>query len=509
MAGNGAVHINVIEQDLPGLPAGFADLAHAGVGKGLPVGGEVLVARRIPGFLENELVHERVAVETLEGGTEALEIRTCFREGAFNALGDVGEVAGKIGIPTEVAQVAPDERDAVIALRLAPDLLPLAIVVQQQGLLGGIGGDVGLDPVLCPVLAFVPEQPGHLQPDGIRIDGGEGLVALAAHPGKIVRLPALGNHLVEEVDAVDVVGTVYFGLFLHELLLDDREERVHRVQEVRIVFQVESRPVAHPLDLRLRIDPVQLRRHVAGEGRQNGLHVQLPLPGDDLLLEFRLAVQPGHRQRAAPVVDVQHPVPRQVRRAGEIGADFLVGQAQLGPDLIPDGLLAGDGEGQVDALQGHPVDEVFPVVPLPPRHGIAERAVVQEKAVFDAGLDLHRGAHFREPAGHLELVGGEPAHIHMAVILQVVVQAHGHGVRVVAADDDAGALGSEPEDVGGAGLGPGEAEFDPVGGLAEEPVRQIRGGPGVGIVVPGGGNAAGRQEGGRCKRKYQGSHLTK
>ena len=87
-----------------------------------------------------------------------------------------------------------------------------------------------------------------------------------------------------------------------------------------------------------------------------------------------------------------------------------------------------------------------------------------------------------------------------------MVQAHGHRVGIVAFDDDAGAPGAEAEHVR---IGLREAEFDLVGGLPEEAVGQGRCGLRVGIVVPRGGNAAGRQEGGRCKQEYLGFHLTK
>ena len=359
------------------------------------------------------------------------------------------------------------------------------------------------DAVLGPVLPLVPEQPGHLQPDGVRVGRREGFVALAAHAGEIVGLPTLRNHLVEQVDAVDVVRPVDFRFLFHELFLDHGEERVHRVQEVRIVLQVEAGPVAHPLDLRIRVDPVQFRRDVTRESGQDGTHVQFPLPGDDLLLQFRLAVQPGHRQRAAPMVDVQHPVPGQVRGAGEISPDLFVGQAHFCPDPIPDGLLAGDGEGEVDALQGHPVDEMLPFAPLPPGHRVAVGAVVEEEAVLHPGLHFHGLGDLREFPGNVDPVPGEPAYVHEAVVLQVVVQAHRHRVRIVAFDDDAGALGTEAEHVRGSLR---VAKLDFVGGFPEESVRQGRCGLRVGVVIPGCRGASGEEDGGGKNHKEGSGH---
>jgi hypothetical protein len=65
----------------------------------------------------------------------------------------------------------------------------------------------------------------------------------------------------------------------------------------------------------------------------------------------------------------------------EVRAYLFVGQAQLLPYIIPNGFLSRDSQWYVDAVQSHPIDEMFPVAPLPPRHGIAEGAIVQEEAV--------------------------------------------------------------------------------------------------------------------------------
>ena len=244
-----------------------------------------------------------------------------------------------------------------------------------------------------------------------------------------------------------MVRPVDLRLLLDELLLDLREQVAHRVQEGAGVLRLVAGPVLVLGDGGVRIQAGQLARHVAGEGRQDGLHVQLALPGRDLLLEFQLAVQPAVGQRAEPAVDVLHPVPRQVRRAGEVVPHFLVGEAHLGPNLVPDGLLAGDGERQVDAVQGHPVDEMLPIGPLPPRHRVAVSAVVQEEAVLDAGRRLHGLRNGRQFLGQGERVTQQPAVLHVAVVLEIVVQAHGHRIRVIADDGELPAALFQPEEV--------------------------------------------------------------
>ena len=100
---------------------------------------------------------------------------------------------------------------------------------------------------------------------------------------------------------------------------------------------------------------------MACEARQHRFHVQLTLTGHDLLLQFLLVLEPRHRQWSAPAVDVLHTVPRQVRRTSEVATDFLVSEAEVAPYFIPYAFLSRDGQRQVDAIECHPVDEVFPL----------------------------------------------------------------------------------------------------------------------------------------------------
>ena len=244
-----------------------------------------------------------------------------------------------------------------------------------------------------------------------------------------------------------MVRPVDLRLLLHELLLDLREQVAHRVQEGAGVLRLIARPVLILGDRGVRIQARELARHVAGEGREDGLHVQLALAGRDLFLEFQLAVQPAVRQRAEPAVDVLHPVPRQVRRAREVVPHLLVRQAHFGPDLVPDGLLARDGERQVDAVQGHPVDEMLPIGPLPPGHRIPVGTVVQEETVLYAGRCLHGLRHRRQLRRQGEGVTQQPPVLHVAVVLEVVVQAHGHRIGVIADDRQLAAALFQPEEV--------------------------------------------------------------
>ena len=178
------------------------------------------------------------------------------------------------------------------------------------------------------------------------------------------------------------------------------------------------------------------------------MHVQLTFPGRDAFLKHQLSVEPRHRQRRKPPVDVYHAMPGQMSRTGEIVADRRVGEAELTPHLVPDAFLAGDGKRQIDAVERHPVDEVFPFVPSPPWHGVTVSAVVQEEAVLDPGLNGDRLGYPGRDGRELKGIRLQPAYLHMAIVFHVVVQRRGHGVGVVAADYYFPAFRLKAEDIG-------------------------------------------------------------
>ena len=158
-------------------------------------------------------------------------------------------------------------------------------------------------------------------------------------------------------------------LLLDEQLADPCEQRVLRIEKMR---GRKITPRGKPLDFRVWKDLVQHRRHMAGKALQDGRHPQFPLPGDNLLLQVEVAVNPAFRQWSAPTVDAAHPAKRQVARPDEELFELLVGQPQFPIDLLPDRLLARDRQRHVDPVQGHPVDEPLPLRPVPPGKAVAE-----------------------------------------------------------------------------------------------------------------------------------------
>ena len=212
---------------------------------------------------------------------------------------------------------------------------------------------------------------------------------------------------------------------------------------------------------------------MAREAGQDRGHSQLPLPGDDLPLQGLLAFQPGDGQRSLEAVQIRHPVPGKVRRRAEIGADLLVRHPEFLPDLVPDSLLAGDGERQGYAVHRHPVNEALPLLPSPPGHRVAVGAVVQEEAVLDTGIAADGRLHARQPPGQLDGLVLEPGDVDVRHVLEVPVQAHRLGIDVVAGDTDlASGLFHLEEVLVGRGLD----EFETGSFPAQDPMGEVVGG---------------------------------
>ena len=174
---------------------------------------------------------------------------------------------------------------------------------------------------------------------------------------------------------------------------------------------------------------------MASKRRQHGSHIQLTLALEDALLQLGLSVDPSLGKWSLPTVDIDHALPRKMGRTSKECTYLLIGHAVLAPYLLPYGLLTGDGKGHVDAVERHPVDEALPLFPLPPGHRIAEGAIVQEEpdGHFHFGRDLARDG--RQHRWQLYGVEVEPTDICKAILLEVAVQPHRHGVGIVSLDE--------------------------------------------------------------------------
>ena len=135
--------------------------------------------------------------------------------------------------------------------------------------------------------------------------------------------------------------------------------------------------------------------HHAAIAWQHGMHAQLLHTVQDLLLQFLLTVIPRPRQRTAPPFQVVHLPPGQEGRTGNKPSYLLLTVAQPEQHPPPHTFLAHDGQRQVHPVQGHPVNLLFPALPVPESHRIRERAVIEVIAQLQvslmAFLPLHLG----------------------------------------------------------------------------------------------------------------------
>ena len=188
-------------------------------------------------------------------------------------------------------------------------------------------------------------------------------------------------------------------LLLEEQTLDAGVQRILAVEEIGAVLFIEASPATQCLDVGIREQFTQCPRDVTRKSGQHGTHIQRAFTFHDALLQGGLILKPLLGQRAAPAIDVGHAVPRQVSGTCEIGAHLLVGHAQFGPHVVPYRFLPRDCQRQVHAIERHPVDEAFPVSPLPERHRVAPGAVVEEKALWHPCRYPFGGGHIGQHVG--------------------------------------------------------------------------------------------------------------
>ena len=209
---------------------------------------------------------------------------------------------------------------------------------------------------------------------------------------------------------------------------------------------------------------------VACEALQNRRHAQLALPGQNFFGEVLVPVDPALRQRPAPAVQAAHPLKRQIGRSGQKRADLLVTHAQAPADRPPHRLLAGHRQRHVHAVQGHPVDQGFPLVPVVPGQRIAKAAVVQKITVSRPANPPHLGLDLRQRVGHIG-PAAVPRNVTMAIMLKVPVESHRHGDTVVAANHNPAVAALDLEDVP-AGHGRNRREGEAIGLFRQQSFEQ-------------------------------------
>ena len=157
------------------------------------------------------------------------------------------------------------------------------------------------------------------------------------------------------------------------------------------------------------------------KGWQHGCHVQLAFACQYFLLQFLLPVNPALWQRTTKTVEVGHAVPREVCGTAEIGAYFVVGHPHLAPYFLPHSLLPRKSQRHVHAVERHPINETLPLPPLPPHHGVAVGAVVEEESGWHSAFAHYGFIHIGQLTRQLYGLASIPRHVGLGILLEVVV----------------------------------------------------------------------------------------
>src|SRR6185437_8452642 len=213
---------------------------------------------------------------------------------------------------------------------------------------------------------------------------------------------------------------------------------------------------------------------MTGETLEDRRHAEGALAGENLSFERDVGIDPAVGEWSAEAVNVRHPSPREVRWPHQEVSDLLPGESKVAENLSPDGFLSGDREWGIDALQRHPVDHRLPIVPVPPRHRVGKRAVVEEVADAVRRDDVHGCRYWRQRVGQCDGRKRE-RRIHPGDVLQIPIERRGDGDTGGAAENDVRSFALDLEYVEACAVGH-RGDFEPAGARRNHPGHEGPGG---------------------------------
>ena len=173
------------------------------------------------------------------------------------------------------------------------------------------------------------------------------------------------------------------------------------------------------------IQPETLRcvvRQHSGVSRQDRLDSQFCHAGEDSLLQFSIAGVPRGGIGTAPAFEIVHQPPGLECWSCNKFRGIGIRIAEAAEDIEPQCVRTDSSETQVDAVEGHPVEFLFPAGPVPEGHGIGECTVIEIIAVLRAGGTAlrcgYRGQFCRKLRMH-----AVPAQVNAGIIFQVPVES--------------------------------------------------------------------------------------
>lgn len=139
------------------------------------------------------------------------------------------------------------------------------------------------------------------------------------------------------------------------------------------------------------------------ESGKNRGHAQLTLTSENLLLQLLVTLFPTCGQRATPSIDITCPKPHEVGRSREELIHILITETQLAVNTIPNGILSRHCQRHIDTVKSHVVNFKLPTIPVPPRRGVVEGAVVEVVTILIGGLLAHLLRHRRYGIGEFQV----------------------------------------------------------------------------------------------------------
>ena len=286
---------------------------------------------------------------------------------------------------------------------------------------------------------LIPEGPALCHPHGIGVTGRNRAIYRFAVLGQQPVLPGfvtLGDrqsHLIETIrQIVGVLAELLFPLLDKHLSYLAEIRRIGR-QYIGIVFFIKSTPL-QMLEANLGVFLGKSHRDKPGKRGSHGLHAQLAHAFQYLVLQFYLGLLPPLRQRSVPAVEVAHAMPGQMGRPGEKGSYLLFLQPHLQPHALGYRLAGHGSQRHVHAPQRHPVNLLFPAIPIPIGCGVSKRTHVQEiTELIGGGLSLQG---IVGPYGRQGHVLPTPRLHRLASLTQVGVEGITEGNRAAASQGE-------------------------------------------------------------------------
>ena len=194
------------------------------------------------------------------------------------------------------------------------------------------------------------------------------------------------GHFVEGVGKVVLAFAELILPLLYEHLPDFREEGIFR-QEYPVV---ETTGPCGLDKFGIGIDAQYILGKEAGKGGTDGFHAQGPHPVQDPVLKGNLVFMPALGQWRVDSAEIPQPHPGQMGGSYEVVVDLLVSESQLFQDAGGDGLIRNKGQGHIYPVQSHPIDFLFPTLPVPVAQCVAVRDHVEIIVVLERRDFLYR-----------------------------------------------------------------------------------------------------------------------